>query len=160
MLLTSACADASVLAAMRAEVASVVPPAGWEPDGPPRSACISVNLDCGEATAGVRLSREGSLEEACASVAAWAGSAPQLVDPQARSGLGEPTPLDAGACADEVEQRGRWLVVAGSPGENGVPDAATWSVLLREDLGVWRLDVVLGDPPTPFAPAPAVSPSY
>jgi len=139
---------------MQAQVASVELPEGWEPDGPPRSACISVNLDCGEATAGVALTREGSLEEACASVSAWAVSQPQLVDAQGRSGLGEPTALDAGACADEVQQRGRWLVVAGSPGENGVPDSAAWSVLLRQDVGVWRLDVVLGDPPTLFAPPP------
>jgi hypothetical protein len=156
-LAAAGCADSATPEALRAEVDSVVLPSGWDADGPPRSACPTLNLDCQDATAGVTLTRQGSLEGACGSVALWATSTPQLVDPDASSGLGEPAPPDAGSCVDEIERRGRWLVVADAPDGGGVPDGATWSVLLQRQTGGWRLDVVLGDPPTVFAPPPTGS---
>ncbi|MGE3810815.1 MAG: hypothetical protein AB7I24_04645 [Candidatus Nanopelagicales bacterium] len=153
VLATAACADETTMGALRAEVASVQPPSGWEADGGVRYSCVGLNLDCQDAVAGLALTREGTVEEACSSVAGWVQAAPQLVGPVAVSGVGDRSAPDAAACASEIRERGRWLVEAESDVGDGVPASARWSVLLRQDVGPWRLDVVLGDPPTPFAPA-------
>jgi hypothetical protein len=150
---TAACADETTMGALRAEVASVQPPSGWAAEGGVRYSCVGLNLDCQDAVAGLALTRGDTLEEACSSVAGWTQAAPQLVGPAAVSGAGDRSAPDAAACGAEIRERGRWLVEAGSDGGNGLPATARWSVLLRQDVGIWRLDIVLGDPPTPFAPA-------